>query len=75
MCRDFEECPVACRNRYFFLKVKRDFQKKRWENCPPFRVLKAFFFFVGDEFSVVGGEEFIPFSFVIPTPGQKESRF
>ena len=60
----------------FFFKGEARFSKKTLENCPPFRVLKAFFFFfVGDEFSVVGGEEFIPFSFVIPTPGQKESRF
>ena len=60
----------------FFLKVKRDFQKKTLENCPPFRVLKVFFF-VGDEFSV-GLEEKNSFHFhslVIPTPGQKESRF
>ncbi len=48
---------MRCVETAFFFKG--DF-KKTLENCPPFRVLKAFFF-VGDEFSF-GGEEFISFA-------------
>ena len=42
MCRDFEECVAS--ETAIFLKGEARFFKKTLENCPPFRVLKAFFF-------------------------------
>ena len=70
MCRDFEECVAS--ETAIFLKGEARFFKKTLENCPPFRVLKAFFL-SGDEFSCgFGGEEF---SFHFHSRGKKSRAF